>query len=51
MKQNSTNPAVLEQACEALGNITVNHENQVIAGAAGAIQVHVSAPSYPTAQL
>ena len=48
MKQNPTIPAVLAQACAALWNITVNPENRIIAGAAGAVQVNVSASSYPT---
>ena len=48
MKQNPTIHAVLEEACHALMNITVNPANKVIAGAAGAVQVHVSASSYPT---
>ena len=48
MEQNPTNPAVLEEACGALGNIAMNPENKVIAGAAGAVQVNVSASSYPT---
>ena len=48
MKQNPTIPAVLENACAALTNIAWDFKNQVIAGAAGAIQVHVSASSYLT---
>ena len=47
MEQNPTIPAVLENACGALQNITNNPENQVIAGAAGAVQVCFSASSYP----
>ena len=43
IKQNPTNSAILEWACGALVNITDEPENQVIAGAAGAVQVHVSA--------
>ena len=48
MKQNPTFPSVLEQACAALWIITENTENEVIAGAAGAVQVWFSASSYPT---
>ena len=48
MEQNPTIPAVLEKACGALLNIAKNDENKVIAGAAGAVQVNVSASSYPT---
>ena len=47
MKQNPFIPAVLEYACMALTNISVNPDNQVIAGKAGAVQVHISASSYP----
>ena len=47
MKQNPTFPAVLEHACWALKNIAVNPENKVISGAAGAVQVHFSAPNTP----
>ena len=48
MKQNPTIPAVLTEACGALRNITaVNPENKAIAGEAGAVQVHISASSYP----
>ena len=47
MKQNSTIPAVLQRACGALSNIALSPENRVIAGAAGAIQVHVSAYTPP----
>ena len=43
MKQNPTIPAVLECATMALTNITSIPENKIIAGAAGAVQVHVSA--------
>ena len=50
MKQNPTIPAVLEPACRALESISENPENQVIAGAAGAVQVLVSASSYPTSK-
>ena len=46
MKQNPTFPAVLEVACVALWKITENPENEVIAVAAGAVQVHLSASSY-----
>ena len=49
MKQNPTIPTVLAYACAALSNIAGgNPENGKIAGAAGAVQVHVSASSYPT---
>ena len=47
MKQNPTIPAILERACMALQNITLNLENQIIAVAAGAVQVHVTASLYP----
>ena len=39
MKQNHTSPVVLENACGALQSMTVNPENKVIAGKAGAVQV------------
>ena len=53
MKLNPTVPAVLESACAALSNIAANSKNDVMAGAAmtgaaGAVQVHVLASSYPT---
>ena len=51
MKQNPTIPAVIKYACGALRNITVNPENQVIAGAAGVVKVHASVFSYPTKKL
>ena len=48
MNQNPTIPTVLEKACAVLTKIAFNPKNRVIAGAAGAVQVHVSASPYPT---